>query len=336
LSKREAFERTVRSLTIEDASGGITTRILDDGDSLVVGRGTDCDIVISDPTISLLHSRIRLIDGFLMVTTFTPNERLVVNGVPSSEATIPEGPEAILRIGDKSLKLRLSIAPELADEDSALFNPSSPSSRSAPNAPGWSGSQTTTSPSVHSYRLDSHPTQRIDSITRLGVFPGKAPIDAFFDPERRLFSLSWPSSSTAQQLTRLSFSLLHKLSRGAKDHDLLATFRGVGKNWDFSFRINAGAFRSIATIANVPFPSVSDDKVGDWLSMAVELPFGRIFASLTDEFSDAMCRISSPLENIDSVVRFRELLAWIPSDASERFLSWVDGLVTSIKRSLPR
>jgi hypothetical protein len=318
LSKGEAFQRTVRSLTIEDGAGGITTRILDDGDSLVLGRGTDCDIVISDPTIALLHSRIRLIDGFLMVTTFTANEKLVVNGVPSSEATIPEGPEATLRIGDKSLKLRLSVAPDTGEEDSGHLHPSA------------------ISPSVHSYRLDSHPTQRIDSITRLGVFPGKAPIDAFFDPERRLFSLSWPSSSTAQQLTRISFSLLHKLSRGAKDHDILATFRGVGKNWDFSFRINAGAFRSIATIANVPFPSVSDTNAGDWLSMAIELPFGRIFARLTDEFSDAMCRISSPLENIDSVVRFRELLAWIPSEAPERFLSWVDGLVASIKRSLPR
>jgi serine/threonine protein kinase len=65
------------------------------GDKVIIGRGTDCDVVVSDPTVSRLHARLQRIDGQWML------ESLGTNGTWINETELPRGVSMPIRAQDR-------------------------------------------------------------------------------------------------------------------------------------------------------------------------------------------------------------------------------------------
>ncbi len=80
-------------------------RILTDHVVLVVGRGDDCDLRLSDPSVSRIHARITLIDGHVYLEDAGSRWGTLVNDVPTDSRELFPGD--CVAFGDTQLRLEL-------------------------------------------------------------------------------------------------------------------------------------------------------------------------------------------------------------------------------------
>lgn len=78
-------------------------RPLTDHVVLVIGRGEDCDLRLSDPSISRVHARITLLDGRVYLEDAGSRWGTLVNGIPTDSRELSPGDR--VEIGDTQLRL---------------------------------------------------------------------------------------------------------------------------------------------------------------------------------------------------------------------------------------
>jgi hypothetical protein len=80
-------------------------RILTDHAVLLVGRGDDCDLRLSDPSVSRIHARITLVDGHVYLEDAGSRWGTLVNDRPTESRELFPGD--CVAIGDTQLRLEL-------------------------------------------------------------------------------------------------------------------------------------------------------------------------------------------------------------------------------------
>lgn len=78
-------------------------RPLTDHVVLVIGRGEDCDLRLSDPSVSRVHARVTLLDGHIYLEDAGSRWGTLVNGIPTDSRELSPGDR--VEIGDTQLRL---------------------------------------------------------------------------------------------------------------------------------------------------------------------------------------------------------------------------------------
>ena len=87
------------------------------GDEVVIGRGTSCQIQLEDPKVSRQHARIRFNRGLITIDDLKSSHGTLVNGQPVSSAELRDGDE--LMLGDTQFRFESTpdaVATMMADE----------------------------------------------------------------------------------------------------------------------------------------------------------------------------------------------------------------------------
>jgi transcriptional regulator with AAA-type ATPase domain len=114
-------------LVLSLGTGREARRIRLDQRRLQLGRGRDCDVVLYDPTVSLLHARLEPADSEIWVRDLGSRNGTCVDGVPVQHALLRHG--SMLRLGRTDLRVLAPAravstgdGPQLVAESSSMLH----------------------------------------------------------------------------------------------------------------------------------------------------------------------------------------------------------------------
>jgi hypothetical protein len=102
---RTAFERMARPAEPERPALQIEVRLPREAAALTVGRSRECDVVVGESTVSLVHAELRHWGGAWTVRDLESTNGTWLNGARVREAPVSGGD--VLRLGGLRLDLRL-------------------------------------------------------------------------------------------------------------------------------------------------------------------------------------------------------------------------------------